>query len=154
MSKFTKTSNKLSLLDSNILVFAHNVSSPLHEKAKQLIFSAVNKEINAVITPKNILEFYSIITNPTQVEKPLLINDVYFLANEYIRSGTFAFIYPQTTTLFKTIQLATKYQIKKAEIFDAYLVATMLDNSVSTIYTDNEKHFNLFERIEVVNPFK
>lgn len=154
MNKSTKISNELVLFDSNILVFAHNTASPFHSKAKKLLLSAVDGSLNAVLAPQNLLEFYSIITNPKRVEKPLSVSQVNLLVKEYLTSEVFIFIYPQDTTQSRTFELAKKHKIKKVEIFDTYLAATMFDNNVSIIYTDNEKYFKIFKDIKVVNPFK
>ena len=154
MSKFTKISNEPSLIDSNILVFSHNIASPFQERAKELLFLVLNGEIKGVLSPQNLLEFYSVITNPKRVEKPLLIADVSFLVDEYLTSGDISFIYPKEGTSSRAFSLARKYQIRKADIFDTYLIATMLDNDVKIIYTDNDKHFRIFEEIKVINPFK
>ncbi len=141
------------LFDSNILLFAHNSLSPKHEKAKELILSATSGQIDVALAQQNILEFYSVITNPRQVEKVLNTTDIQWVINEFLNSEDFTFIYPHNSTLARAIELAKKHQINKANIFDAYLAATMLDNEVETIYTDNEKHFRIFKGIEVINPF-
>lgn len=153
MNKSTKISNNLPLFDSNILVFGHNVASPFHERAKKLIFSVTNQELQAVLSPQNLLEFYSIITNPKRVEKPLSVSNAQFVVREYLTSGVFVLVYPGETTFTKTFELARRYKISKSEIFDTFLVATMLDNEIDIIYTDNEKHFKIFREIKVVNPF-
>lgn len=142
------------LFDTNILIFAHNSFSPRHEKAKELILSATSGRFDVALAQQNILEFYSVITNPKQVEKPLNPTNLQLIVNEFVKSGDFTFIYPGRSTLVKAIELALKHQIKKANIFDTYLVATMLDNGVRTIYTDNEKHFRIFKEMEVINPFR
>ena len=154
MNKFTRTSKILSLFDTNILIFAHNPDSPLQGKAKDLLFAAINGDIDAVLAPQNLLEFYSVITSPNRVEKPLSLQDVHFLVREYLASNVFGFIYPQEGTVGRAFDLAARYDVRKAEIFDTFLVATMLDNEVRIIYTDNEKHFKMFKEIKTVNPFK
>src|SRR3990167_9329684 len=113
------------LIDSNILVFAHNIASPQQEKAKEVLFAAVEGKFKAVLTAQNLLEFYSIITNPKRVENPLAQDKVLFITNEYINSGDFDFIYPKGITLKTLLDLSSKYQTRRAEIFDTYLVATM-----------------------------
>ena len=144
----------MKLFDTNILIFAHNSLSPKHEKAKELILSATSGRVDVALAPQNILEFYSVITNPRQVEKPISPVDLQLILDEFVNSEDFTFIYPGSSTLVKAIELAERHGTKKANIFDTYLVATMLDNGVRTIYTDNEKHFRIFKEIEVINPFR
>lgn len=154
MNISTKTFDDLPLFDSNILVFAHNTASPYHRKAKELLFSVISTDSSAALSPQNILEFYSIITSPKRVDKPLVAKDAIFLSKEYLESGAFVLIYPQETTVKRAFELAESHGIKKVDIFDTFLAVTMLDNGITTIYTDNEKHFKIFKEIKVVNPFK
>jgi predicted nucleic acid-binding protein len=39
-------------------------------------------------------------------------------------------------------------------IFDVFLVATMMDNQVRTLYTQNTKDFSRFTDIQAINPFE
>jgi predicted nucleic acid-binding protein len=63
-------------------------------------------------------------------------------------------LYPKESTLRLTLDLVNHYQLKSLDFFDAQIVATMLDNGISTIYTVNEQDFAIFEEIKAVNPFK
>jgi predicted nucleic acid-binding protein len=48
--------------------------------------------------------------------------------------------------------LLGRYRISTQDIFDAQLVATMLLNNITTIYTFNINHFNIFSEIEALKP--
>lgn len=50
------------------------------------------------------------------------------------------------------ISLLKKYDIKKQEIFDTQLVATMLSNGVRRIYTFNKEDFKKYKEIKVITP--
>jgi len=51
-----------------------------------------------------------------------------------------------------TLDLLARYEIRKQEIFDVQLVATMLSNGVKRIFTFNQEHFAKFQEIEAVKP--
>jgi len=51
-----------------------------------------------------------------------------------------------------TLDLRKRYEIRKQEIFDLQLVATMLSNSVTRIFTFNRDHFSKYEEIETLQP--
>lgn len=59
------------LLDTNILVFAHNADSPHNKKSSEIIKSAMEFEFNACISHQNLLEFFSVVTSTKHVEKPI-----------------------------------------------------------------------------------
>ena len=50
------------------------------------------------------------------------------------------------------LDLMKRYPIKRQEIFDLQLVATMLSNQVSRIYTFNRDDFLKFTELEVLEP--
>jgi predicted nucleic acid-binding protein len=61
-------------------------------------------------------------------------------------------IYPKSTVIEKTIELCQKHNTKSQEIFDVHIVATMLSNDITKIYTYDTSHFSRFEEIEVLTP--
>ncbi|MEW6002947.1 MAG: PIN domain-containing protein [Nitrospirota bacterium] len=61
----------VSLIDTNILVYANNVDSPFHSKCKGLVEEAVNGSIQAAISIQNLIELYAVITDKRRVEHPL-----------------------------------------------------------------------------------
>jgi predicted nucleic acid-binding protein len=50
------------------------------------------------------------------------------------------------------IELIKKYPVNAQDIFDLQIVATMLSNNITRIYTYNEKDFSRYNEIEVLNP--
>ena len=50
------------------------------------------------------------------------------------------------------LDLLKKYKVTKQEIFDLQLVATMLSNNVTRLYTYNKDDFIKFKEIEVLSP--
>jgi predicted nucleic acid-binding protein len=62
-------------------------------------------------------------------------------------------ISPTLETHFLAVELIKKHKLTADKIFDAYLAATAISNSLSTIATDNERDFKKLEVIKVYNPF-
>ena len=54
-------------------------------------------------------------------------------------------------TVVNALQLSSNYKI---HFFDALIVATMEENSIYEIITENEKDFNKISNIRITNPFK
>lgn len=70
----------------------------------------------------------------------------------YLKSSKIITIFPAKNTLSKTIQFSKELGLTKAEIFDCYIVATMLENGVNDIYTENVSHFKKYPGIKATNP--
>lgn len=136
------------LFDTNILVYAYNTSSSYYEKARSL-YEEVD---NIFIAQQNLLELYSVITDKRRIEFPATHKEALALLHIY-HSENFTIINPTSQTTEVLLTLLKGTEVNNTEIFDTYLVATMLTNQVRTIYTADEKVFKKFSTIEIINPF-
>jgi len=61
-------------------------------------------------------------------------------------------IYPGPDIIERSLELLRRYEITRQEIFDLQLVATMLSNNVTRLYTFNQEDFSKYKEIEVIVP--
>jgi predicted nucleic acid-binding protein len=135
------------LIDSNILIYALNSASPKSKIAQN--FLRKNSQ-GLVLAQQNILETIRVLThskfpNPFPPKKALS-------ALQAI-SDAATVISPNNKTLAIVVELIDKYEISGSEIFDAYLVATALSHQYYQVATDNIKHLQKYQEIEILNPF-
>lgn len=142
------------MLDTNILVYATNEDSPFFAKAKTLRDQALSGVILACISPQVLSEFYSIVTSPKRVAKPLTPKEARESVEDYLLAKSILKLPLRESATKRMVELAEKYQIKEQNIYDAQLVATMLDHGVVRIFTANVKDFAAFKEIEAVNPLE
>jgi len=142
-----------SLVDTNILVYANNRDSSHHVVSKKLIEDALNGNIEAVLSIQNLTELYAIITDKKRVEHPLSCDKAKRIIELYVINDNISIIHPSYQTPYTITKLIEKYKPVGQSIFDYLLVATMFDNNITQIYTNNTKHFEHFEFLEVINPF-
>lgn len=142
--------DNLFFLDTNILIYAFDNS----EKRKQKIAAEIldmcfaGQKIYA-LSSQNLAEFFLVITD--KIERTLTIEDA---KNVIIKINNFKGIMKlsyNSDTVIKSILISERNNIK---IWDSLLIATMLENSIFNIYTENEKDFNKVNNINVINPFK
>jgi len=152
--EMVSTENTLtkSLIDTNILVYANNVDSPFHEKAKRIIQKAVKGEIPTAVSIQNLVELYAVITDKRRVEHPLSPIRARDLVEFYKDHENIQVISPSARTLEIFTGLIEKHKPRGQSIFDFLLAATMIDNDIHEIYTSNTAHFELFETIKTTNP--
>ena len=136
----------MKLIDSNILVYTFNSESIFHKKALSLV-----NDDNLCITIQNLLETFRVITSSTQFEKP--INEKLAWEQLTLIRNSFDILTTRLSTLEMLYTLINKYKVRSYGIYNANLVAHMIDYGVSTIYTNNPKDFLKFKEIEVINPF-
>lgn len=138
------------LVDSNILVYAINQKSPKNKIARDFLFN-YSKTESFEIAHQNILEALRILTHP-KYPNPYLTPQAKSDLDKFSRQ--IKIIHPKDETLYILYKFVEKYSLKSNLIFDAYLAATALSNDINTIATDNEKDFQIFEEINIFNPFK
>lgn len=137
-----------SIIDSNILIYAHDTDSPFHKGSYQFIKQQAEKE-TICFTVQNLVEAYRIWTQ--KLRKPISSKQAVDILNYYLNSDI-PVLYPtsQTTKIFT--RLAIKYKIQGVHIFDTLIAALMVEKNISTIYTVNIRDFSSFAEITAINP--
>lgn len=135
------------LIDSNILVYSINLSSPKHKKAQDFLQENLSE---LAIAHQNIFETLRVLTHP-KFPNPMKIEDA-IDAIENILKGC-KVISPDYRTHRIALELIKKHELSADKIFDAYLVATALGNDIGIIATDNTKDFKRFLELKIINPF-
>ncbi len=140
------------LIDTNVLVYAHQALSPFHAHSKALLKKGLGEEISLCVCPQVLIEFYSIITSPKRVTNPVTSDEALLEIEKYLKSRKISKIFPKEDTLKRTIDLIRKYKVTQMDVFDLQLVATMLSNGVKRLFTFNTGDFEKFKEIKVTTP--
>jgi len=135
-------------LDTYILVYAADRSFPLHRQAVQLRDRAARERESVFLCFPVLLEFFAVVTDSARVRSPLGPEQAWEEVNAY--ADTFRVVYPNERTFEELSQLALRHRIARQNIFDALIVALMLQHGVKGIYTANRKDFARYSEIEVL----
>ena len=54
-------------------------------------------------------------------------------------------------TILNSLDISSKYNL---HFWDSLIIATMLENNIVTIYTENKKDFSKCNKIDVINPYE
>jgi hypothetical protein len=146
------TTSDIALLDSNVLIYAYQSLSEFHRSAKALRDKGMDGEIQLCVCPQVLMEFYAVITNPKRVTNPIEPREAMNEVEKYFQAEKIMKIHPKEDLLLRIIALARKYEVKRYEIFDLQIAATILSNGINRIYTYNQGHFAKFTELEVLVP--
>lgn len=138
------------LFDSNVLVYAHNEDSLFHSQAIKLVTGVIKGEILGNLASQNLLEFYSVITDKRRLSNSVSPKQALELVNQYL-SSSFEIIYPNLNTNKIMVELLKKNGFKNGQVFDVFLIATMLSNNISHIATANVVDFKKFDGISILD---
>jgi predicted nucleic acid-binding protein len=142
------------VLDTNILIYAHNKGSAFHQKAAAFVRKVIaerdeNGQHVVGIVPQVFAEFINVITRQT-IETPLSPEAAILVVEKYLRANI-PVIHPLPTQLQTFLALAKAATTRK-KTFDIYLAATLKDNGIEGLYTVNVGDFQDFTFLKVVNP--
>lgn len=142
------------LIDTNILAYAHASASLYQKSAAGLIKDALEGRFDAVISIQNILELYSLLTNHKRAKKPLNPIEAYHICKLYLVAPEIPKLVPNETTLLRALELASEQSAAGGDFFDCLLVATMQHFEVKKIYTENISDFKKLSFVEPIFPLK
>lgn len=141
----TESERSLALLDSNLLIYAYAEDSSKRQRAATLLNDCFLGKVTFAISLQNIGEFCNIALG----KYGLAIKDVWERAEELIGCGSFIKINYSASTFQHALKISANSSI---DFWDAMLAATMLENSIDTIYTEDAA-FGKIAGIKAVNPF-
>ena len=132
-------------IDTNILVYADDPSSPHYAPARSCLEKALKDELKICLSHQILAEYFSVITSSKITHSPLSAKEgkdrVLFLSrNQRIKK-----VYSKRSTLKRCIEFCGQHDIRGARIFDAFYAMTLLDNHVRRLITKNIKDFTVFK---------
>jgi len=138
----------MNLIDTNIFVYAYDIHE-INKREKCLgivksVFTGVEK---AYISNQILGELFYVLTQ--NMKKPLSAEMAEEVVISIIESNNWLKIDYNHKTVMKAIAYTKRFKIP---FWDALIVATMIENNVFTIYTEDEKDFSGIPGLEVVNP--
>ncbi|MCL0036489.1 PIN domain-containing protein [Dehalococcoidia bacterium] len=107
-------------LDTNILVYASNRSSPYYKRARAVISQIDSRKLEACLSTQVLAEFYATVTGPKRVERPLTPTEAANVVVKFVEADIPKFC-PQVSTLKHVLDLAKRLQIRESDFFDALL---------------------------------
>ena len=142
--------HELALIDSNILSYVFDESEP--EKriiCADLVADCWKRKRELVVSVQNLSEFYVVVTKkisnpiPTKVARNFIELIIDFHGWHVINYNAH--------TIISAISISTKHGI---HYWDALLAATMRENKIFSIYSENENDFKKIPWIKIINPFE
>lgn len=137
------------LIDTNILVYAYDISEKTKRRIARTLLDEIWDEGGGVVTLQNLAEFFVVVTR--KVENPISTASVRTIIADILRSRHWLVIDRRAETLLKAVELV---EHNGAPFWDALIAACMLEHDVRTIVTENERDFRRIPGITVLNPFK
>ena len=139
----------MNFIDTNVLVFAFNKEvKEKHKRARSLLEGFLNESKKGVISTQILSEFYVVITK--KISNPLAPEEAGEIIKQVGDSPVEVLSFDKRTVV-KAVKLS---QESGVHYWDCLIGATMKENNIEKIYTDNDKDFKEISGLEVINPFR
>ena len=143
------TSDEICLIDTNILVYAYDESEgKKHEICKRLIDECWRLRAKYSISIQNLSEFYVVITK--KIENPVPMEMAKEIIEDIIEFQNWILMDYDPRTILSAIELNMVY---KVHYWDALIAATMRENKIFSIYTEDGDFKNI-PWLNVINPLE
>ena len=140
-------SKELFLIDSNVLIYAFELEKSVKKNnAKNLLKECLLGIKQFVISSQNFSEFVSVATKKGK----LSFEEAKNIVMKMVQFEGFIKINYSAETILSAIDIAHEFEMS---FWDSLLAATMKENGIFNIYTENTKDFKI-PWIKAVNPFK
>lgn len=145
--KFMTEDSEIFLIDTNILVYAYEKEASIKkDKAKSLLDECLVSNREFAISNQNLSEFASVSTTKGK----LSIEEAKNFALKATQFQGFRKINYKAETVASALEIAREF---KTPFWDSLLAATMRENGIFNIYTENVSDFKI-PWIKAVNPLK
>ncbi|MBI2583246.1 MAG: PIN domain-containing protein [Candidatus Aenigmarchaeota archaeon] len=140
------TEGELFLIDTNIVVYYHDAADSVkHAIAKRLIDRCFSRDEIFAVSSQNLSEFFSVTTTKKLLTKKEALN---FISDIVDFSGWVKIDFSHKTVV-EAARISDEYNMP---YWDSLLAATMKQNGVLNLYTENVKDIKV-PWIHAVDPF-
>ncbi len=142
-------SDELALIDSNLLCYVFDGSEPGKRRiCGELVADCWKKKRDFAVSVQNLSEFYVVVTK--KISNPIPEKVAKRFIELIIDFRGWHIINYSALTIKSAIDISTEYSI---HYWDALLAATMRENYVACVYTENDDDFGKIPWLKTINPF-
>lgn len=140
----------MKLLDVNLLLYAYDASSPLHDRARSWFESCMNDAEPVGFPLATLVAFVRLATDARIFERPFDAVSACALVDEWLSQPSANLILPSARHWEILSNISVEAQVRGALVPDAHLAACAIENG-ATLYT-HDRDFLRFQRLRVEFP--
>ena len=133
------------LVDTNIIIYAYERKNSLRKKKSlEILEKCYKNEIVLAVSNQNLAEFSVVSLKKLKLDANIVKDIIKDISN----FENFKKVNYKRKTILSAIDILEKY---KMSFWDSLIAATMIENGILNIYTENSKDFKI-PSLNVVNP--
>src|SRR4051794_37677105 len=118
------TNSDLAVLDTDMLVYAIDEESEHHHLAKTVVDRASNNAAGLCVTHQVLAEFFSVVTNPKRVHKPMTSQEAVSTIESFLAMPGIIVIPVPADLVERWLNLIRIYSVSGPRVFDVQLAET------------------------------
>ena len=138
------------LVDANLLLYAYDISSPVHERARDWLEGVLGSEDEVGVALVSLLAFLRVGTNPTVFERPLTVDDATGVISGWLARPNVGIVQPTRRHFELVAQLARSGKARGPLLMDAHLAALSIEHG-ATLFT-SDRDFARFHGLRLEDP--
>jgi predicted nucleic acid-binding protein len=137
------------LLDTNILIYAHDPGEIMRKKQAVFILSELSSRENGLISAQSLAEFFSAVIRPKHGNPPLLTASE-ALEQVQLLSTAFEILDLKPFIILEAGRGVRDHQLS---YYDAQIWATARLNQTPVVFSEDFQHKQMLEGVQFINPF-
>lgn len=138
------------VLDANVLIYAHDETSPHHEPARRWVEEAFSGSEEIGIALVSVLAFLRVMTNPGVFGEPLTVDDALEVVLDWLSRPNVGLVQPTGKHLALVGELARSGKARGPLVMDAHLAALALEHGARLCTSDRD--FARFRGLRIEDP--
>jgi toxin-antitoxin system PIN domain toxin len=138
------------LVDANVLIYAHDGSSPHHEPARRWLEDAFSDADEVAIALVSILAFLRIMTHPGVFDPPMTVQDAVSIVSEWLSLPNVGVAQPTSRHWELIAELARTGKVRGPMLMDVHLAALAIEHGATLCTTDRD--FARFKGLRLEDP--
>ncbi len=138
------------LVDANLLIYAYDRSSPVHEPAQRWLTGALSDQTLIGVSWPTVLAFLRITTHSKLFRDPFSIQEAVSIVDDWLSQPNIRFLHAgeHHWTILRDLLLET--EVKAKLVMDAHLAALAIENGAVLFTRDGD--FDRFHGVATVDP--
>jgi len=138
------------LLDANVLIYAHDETSPHHGASRQWLEDAFSESDEVAIALVSLLAFLRVMTNPGLFDAPMSVAQAVEIVTEWLSLPNVGVAQPTRRHFEHVVQLARSGKVWGPMLMDAHLAALAIEHGATLCTTDRD--FARFKGLRTEDP--
>ena len=124
------------VLDANLLLYAHDSESPVHDRARSWLENTLIVEAEVGIALVSLLAFVRVGTHPSIFRRPMTVPAAFEIVFGWLDRPNVGIVHPTRRHFELVAELARTGKVRGADLMDAHIAALAIEHGATLCTSD------------------